>query len=242
MMMKIPDLQKSYRLRYAFRLCVLAFALAMYFAYPQSFDVLEGVGFFHEFSWLHLLWLIWVADMILQLIPVKGFLPLGSLKQFGRFYKPVREPVDTDRLDTILKKTWVEPLKVLGLWVIPVAGLGFLYRTNVLKESDLLLISVVFYVLDMTFVLFWCPFRAWILKTRCCTTCRIFNWDHVMMFSPLLFIRGFYPISLFGLAAVVFIVWEVCFILHPERFYEETNAALSCHNCTDRLCGDKSRK
>jgi hypothetical protein len=63
-----------------------------------------------------------------------------------------------------------------------------------------------------------------------------------MMFSPLLFIRGFYPISLFGLAAVVFIVWEIRFILHPERFYEETNAALNCHNCTDRLCGDKSRK
>jgi hypothetical protein len=172
-MMKIPDLQKSYRLRYAFRLCVLGFTFFMYFAYPQSFNVLEGFSFFHKFSWLHLLWLVWVADMILQLIPVKGFLALGSLKQFRTFYKPAGKPGDGRELKRVFRKTGIGALKVLVIWAIIVAGIGLLRHVDILKENELLLVSGVFYVLDLTFVLFWCPFQTWILKTRCCTTCRI---------------------------------------------------------------------
>jgi hypothetical protein len=61
-----------------------------------------------------------------------------------------------------------------------------------------------------------------------------------MMFSPLLFIPGIFSLSLFAVAVAVFVVWEVCFIVHPERFYEDTNVALQCHNCTDKLCGGRN--
>ncbi|MBQ8537093.1 MAG: hypothetical protein IJ461_06810, partial [Clostridia bacterium] len=66
------------------------------------------------------------------------------------------------------------------------------------------------------------------MKNRCCTTCRIFNWDHLMMFSPLVFIHSFYAQSLFLLALAVFFVWEGCILLYPERFWEQTNEALRC--------------
>ena len=83
----------------------------------------------------------------------------------------------------------------------------------------------------------WCPFRTFLMKNRCCTTCRIFNWDHMMMFVPFLFVPGFYGWTLAGLAAVVTVVWGVFWRRHPERFWEGSNQALRCANCTDRLCG-----
>lgn len=106
-----------------------------------------------------------------------------------------------------------------------------------LGKAELFLLCVCFYVCDLICVLFFCPFRIFFLKNRCCATCRIFNWDHLMMFSPFVFAAGFFTLSLFFLALLVFVVWEAAFHLHPERFWEQTNAALGCAACTDRLCG-----
>ena len=237
---KFTQLRKLYKTRYIFRLLVLAFVIVMYFAYPQSFSLLNGLNFFHEFSWLHLLWLGWVISMVSQLIPAKGYLPLGSVKQFKEFYQPMKKLLDRKELIAFVKKGGLDSLKVILIWITLITGIGILWTVKWITHKELFLISVVFYVLDLTFVLFWCPFRVLILKNRCCTTCRIFNWDHMMMFSPLLFTLGFYAISLFALAIAVFLVWEICFFLHPERFFEETNAALKCHNCTDNLCGNKN--
>ncbi len=238
----ITPLRKLYKTRYVFRLCVLGFTFFMYFSYPQSFQILTGFNFFKKISWLHLLWLVWVIDMIIQLIPSKRYLPLGSLKQFNEFYKPIRKLLDKNELIKFIKKSWIESLKISFVWILIIAVVGILRFFSIIGMKELLLISVVFYVLDMTFVLFWCPFRVWILKNRCCTTCRIFNWDHMMMFSPLLFIPGFYSISLFSFSIAVLLVWEICFYNHPERFCEDTNEALKCNNCKDKLCGSKNCK
>lgn len=236
MRMKISQLRKLYEARLIFRLCVLFLTIVLYFACPQSFDVLIGFNFFHKFSWLHLLWLIWIIEMIVQLTPARGYLALGSLKQYKIFYKPVKELIAKKELVPFFKKNQLDSLKVFGAWTLLVVGIGILWAAKILKEKELLLISALFYVCDLICVLFWCPFRVWILKNRCCTTCRIFNWDHLMMFSPLLFVPGVYSGSLLVIAVVVFLVWEASFILHPERFWEDTNAALLCCNCTDKLC------
>ena len=105
----------------------------------------------------------------------------------------------------------------------------------------LFMIAVFFYVCDLICVLIWCPFRL-IMKNKCCTTCRIFNWDHLMMFSPLIFIGGFYAWSLFGLSLIAFAVWELCVLIYPERFWEMTNVALKCSECTDKLCTQYCQK
>jgi len=54
--------------------------------------------------------------------------------------------------------------------------------------------------------------------------------------SPFLFLPGFYTTSLLLGSVAVVAAWEVCIILHPERFWEYSNAALQCANCTDKLC------
>jgi hypothetical protein len=205
--------------------------------WPQSFSVLEGLDFLRRFSWLHLLWAVWLAEIVAHLIPLHGYLALGSLKHLKTTYLPSPSASDRERVRQFLRRSSLDSLKVLVAWMAVLAVIGALRAIGILGEKELLLVTVVFYVLDLTFVLFWCPLRACILKNRCCTTCPIFNWDQLMVFSPLLFISGLYSLSLLGLALVVFLVWEVCFVLHPERFSERTNAALRCHNCRDKLCG-----
>ena len=237
MRVSFPRLRRLYYLRYVLRLCVLAFALVMYFAYPRSFGLLTGLDFFRGFSWLHVVWIIWAVDTVRKLIPQKGFMPLGSLKHFKSFYKPSRVRKGGEQLGRFLSKSGLDSLKVFILWMSLLVVVGVLWYVGFLEAKELLLCSVVLYVLDLTCILFWCPFRKLILKNRCCQTCRIFNWDHLMMFSPLLFVPGFFSISLISLAFIVFLVWEISFVLHPERFSEETNAALRCNNCTDLLCG-----
>ena len=113
--------------------------------------------------------------------------------------------------------------------------------TGVLGRNEIFLVAVLFYVCDLICVLIWCPFRL-IMRNRCCTTCRIFNWDHLMMFSPFVLTPGLYTTSLLIIAFAVWVVWEVCVMLYPERFWERTNAALKCVNCTDKLCTQYCRK
>ena len=74
------------------------------------------------------------------------------------------------------------------------------------------------------------------MKNRCCTVCRIYNWDFAMMFTPLVFIPNVYTWSLLGMSLLLLLRWEITLRRHPERFSDRTNACLSCQNCTEKLC------
>ena len=130
---------------------------------------------------------------------------------------------------------------VFILWCALITAIGLLYRFDIINKMWLFMISVSFYVCDLICVLIWCPFRL-MMKTRCCTTCRIFNWDHLMMFSPLIFMGGFFAISLFVVAFIAWLVWELCVAIYPERFWDESNQALKCSECTDKLCTQYCQK
>ena len=119
--------------------------------------------------------------------------------------------------------------------------IGILYYNDVINQIGLFIISVFFYVCDLICVLVWCPFRL-IMKNKCCTTCRIFNWDHLMMFSPLIFCGGFFAISLVIIAFLAWLIWELSILRYPERFAEMTNIALRCSKCTDKLCTQYCKK
>ena len=230
-------MRKSYILRFVGRALVLLAAVALYVLHPQSFSILEGMNFFRKFSILHLLWGLWVLDMALQMIPSRRFIALGSQKQFGRYFQSAPRSPDKEALQGFIKSSNRSAAVILALWVALVLVLGGLHLLGILDRGILVLISAVFYVCDLICVLFWCPFRVLFMKNRCCTTCRIFNWDHLMMFVHLLFVPSFFTLSL-GIASVlIFLVWEVKFHRHPEWFWDRSNRALRCISCTDRLCG-----
>lgn len=226
---------KVYRFRLAVRCIIFAACIILYAQRPEALDILQGDHFFKSFSALHLLWAVWMAGMAGQLIPVKQPVALGSQKLFKIRFAKAEEGFEAHRLKEYMAGAHRGALKVFVLWALLIALIGVLRSSGILGDAELFLISVFFYVCDLICVVIWCPFRL-MMKTRCCTTCRIFNWDHLMMFSPMAFVKGFYARSLFVMSAVVWIVWEAGVFLHPERFWEGSNASLRCVNCTDKLC------
>ncbi len=199
---------------------------------------MEGMRFFDRFSLLHILWIVWMSNMILQMIPLKNFIALGSQKLFKRYYrsKDADKSVSKAEKHNFIRKSNKGAAAVMVIWMTITAAIGFLFKNDLINRAEVLLISVFFYICDLICVVIWCPFRAIFMKNKCCSTCRIFNWDHFMMFSPLVWIGGFYAYTLFIMAFIVFAVWEIQFYRYPERFWEKTNRALTCVCCTDRLC------
>ena len=237
----MSKMRKRYIFRLVCRCMVLVLCFVLYGLRREEFDVLEGWRFFKEFSLLHLLWLVWAADTLLQIVPIKNKLPLGSMKLFTSRFRPNGDGINRESLRAYIITATKAAYKVFVIWCIGLAIIGTLYYGGILNRAGLFLISALFYVCDLICVLIWCPFRL-LMRTRCCTTCRIFNWDHLMMFSPMIFMGGFYAVSLICLAFLAWLIWEVCIMMYPERFWEKTNTALKCAQCTDKLCTQYCQK
>ena len=237
----MSKIRRNYFIRFIGRIIIFIISILLYFFHPSSFDILNGWNFFKSFSLFHILWIIWFIDVLAQIIPIKNKLSIGSLKLFAKHFKPSNLPVNIEKLKKYIINTTKSAYKVFILWSLLTITIGILYSTNIINKNIILLISIFFYVCDLICVLIWCPFRL-IMKNKCCTTCRIFNWDHLMMFSPLIFIGGFYGISLVIIAIIAWLMWEICVLLYPERFSEISNVSLQCSECTDKLCTQYCKK
>ena len=230
-----------YFLRLIGRIAVFIIAILIYIFDENMFDVADGFAFFYEFSLLHLLWLIWICDMVLQLIPVKSHISIGSQKVFESLFKPIKEKINYKNLKQYIKDTTQSAYKVMLIWIVLTVFISILYMGGIIDTGMMILISTCFYVCDLICVLSWCPFRL-IMHNKCCTTCRIFNWDHLMMFLPIVALNSFFSWSLVLFAFAVWLVWELCVLTYPERFWENSNMALRCSECTDKLCTQYCRK
>ena len=90
----MSKIRKAYVVRLVIRCVIFVLCLLMYILRPDMLDILKLGNFFRELSPLHLLWAIWVVDMIYQLVPVKNNIPLGSQKLFRQRFKPIREKIN----------------------------------------------------------------------------------------------------------------------------------------------------
>ena len=190
-------------------------------------------GFERNSVLLSAIWIIFVIEMVLRFFP-SSIESMGCQKQFSKNYKP------TGREEVRLQ-SWKRTAIVLASWVALNAVFGALYLTGVFDSGMMLLIALAYSVCDMICILFFCPFQTWMMKNRCCVTCRIYNWDFAMMFTPLIFVRNLYAQTLVLISLVLLLNWEVLLRLHPERFSENTNACLSCAQCKEKLCHHKKQ-
>lgn len=239
--MKMSKTRKIYFARLVGRCIIFILCIWAWLVKPDIYFVLNGMNFFKILSPLHLLWAIWVMDMFLQIVPIKNKVPVGSQKLFANHFRPIRDKINHEALRSYIVATTKAAYKVFILWCLLIVGIGLLYYWGIIDKIALFMISVLFYVCDLICVLIWCPFRL-IMKNRCCTTCRIFNWDHLMMFSPLIFTNGFFTSSLLIMSVIAWLVWELCVMMYPERFWDHSNAALQCAECTDKLCTQYCQK
>ncbi len=197
---------------------------------------IEGEQVFLKFSdkrflVMGIIWVVFVVEMIFRFFP-SNLESRGCQKQFKKNYIPIasKTPVVQPRKITLL---------VAGVWIALNAVIGALYCFKIFDAGIMFLISLAFSVCDIICILFFCPFQTWFMKNRCCGSCRIYNWDYAMMFTPLAFVKSYFTWSLLGIATVLLITWEIFACRHPERFSEATNGYLSCANCKEKLCHHK---
>lgn len=178
---------------------------------------------------LSVIWVIYMVEMILRFFPSKRESP-GCQKVFRSSFRPAAKIVAKPTFN------WRGTLTVVVAWLALNGTIGALFMRSIIDKGILLIISLCYSVCDMICILWFCPFQTWMMGNRCCTTCRIYNWDFAMMFTPLSFIKSPFTWSLVAMALALFIHWEVTFRRHPERFSNKTNLSLRCVNCTEKLC------
>ena len=188
-------------------------------------------GFENDPILCSVIWLFFAADMLLRFFPNQLESP-GCQKQFAKNYIPIPD-------STPVNQKGVVTFAVFSAWIALNAIFGALYYAGIFDKGILLLIALAYSVCDIICILFFCPFQTWIMKNRCCTTCRIYNWDYAMMFTPLVFIPNLYTWSLLTLAVGLLIQWEYKRRRFPERFSPCSNQGLACANCSEKLCRHK---
>lgn len=163
-------------------------------------------------------------DILKKFFP-SGRLSLGAQKLFAGRYRAAD----------------CSALLVAAVWIGFNLIFFVLYRQGIIGVPELMLLTLFYFLFDMVCVLYFCPFRL-MMHTRCCTTCRIFNWDSMMMCTSLLFIGGIYGWSLAAFAMAVLIHWETLYSRFPERFFECSNESLRCGNCEGNLCRGRLKR
>ena len=189
-------------------------------------------GFENSHTLLGFIWTAFMVGMVLRFFPSK-LESMGCQKQFAKNY------VETGSMEkcNTAKTTFV----VAAVWILLNSIFGALYLFGIIGRDIMLLIALFYSVCDIICILFFCPFQTWFMKNKCCGSCRIYNWDYAMMFTPLVFVKNIYSWTLLGTALLLLVRWELTVHKHPERFMEKTNQSLSCAMCNEKLCHHKKQ-
>lgn len=217
--------------------CLLARTTAFLFlvgyalAAPEAFlkDLTAGPL---QLTPLTAVWGLLMLSMILRFFPSK-WESLGCQKEFpGRFRPTGAAPSQEELRNTDRGALWV-----LLSWVALNALFYLGYWRGVLGNRFMVCLAGFYGVCDIICILFFCPFQAWMMHNRCCTTCRIFNWDYMMICTPLLVIlKSPLILSACVLAAVLVLRWELTYRSRARYFFESSNRALRCAECQEHLC------
>lgn len=218
----------------AFTLCHFKFLIRL-LLFTGAVGVYVATGDLLGCKWyMAIIWVLLATDAILKLFPLK-YESMGSQKQFKRNFAPVKDGIKAKAA------SGKRVLLVALLWISLNALIAHFYFKSLIDASIMIIISLFYSVCDMICILFYCPFQQ-ILGNKCCNACRIYNWDYIMMFTPLIFIGNAFATGLFVLGVVLFLRWEYVIFKHPERFCEESNANLKCANCKEVRCSRKGMK
>jgi len=188
---------------------------------------------------LHVLWAFFMGIMLLHLFPIPS-LSMALRKNKEETYVEVKGYSELELFKFVQDQN-IKAWKIMLIWLSGNAVVGVLYLFGILDVADLLMLTVFYFLSDYICILFFCPFQTGIMKNKCCVNCRIYDWGHFMMFTPMLFIQNFFSWSLFFTSLVVLIHWEIIYAKHPYRFWSGSNKTLQCQNCKDKTCQVKNR-
>ena len=233
------DMLVRYLIKFFIRICIFVFVLVFYITNKELMYNLFTKPYAYGISAIHILWFIFMVMMIRHIFPTE-LLSMAVKKSKKEDYREKKDYSELELLRFVQRensKAWV----VMLIWLSFNAVFGALYLLKVVDSADLLMLSVFYFLCDYICILLFCPFQSFIMKNRCCVNCRIYDWGHFMMFTPMLFIKNFFSWSLFFTSLVVLIRWEMTYSKYPERFWYGANQNLQCENCKDKTCQIKNR-
>ncbi len=235
---------KRYLIKFVFRLAVFVFVLFTYITHKEvliAFITREysiGVDDY-SVTILHVIWAVFMLTMISHLFPTRKF-TMALMKNKKKNFVEVENYSQTELFEFVQDQN-IKAWKVMLIWLSFNAIWGVLYLFGVIDSADLLMLTVFYYLCDYICILFFCPFQRFIMKNSCCVNCRIYDWGHFMMFTPMLFIKNFFSWSLFFTSLVVLIHWELVYAKYPYRFWKGSNKTIQCKHCKDKTCQIKGR-
>ena len=173
---------------------------------------------------LLLIWVKLVTGMLFRLIPNKR-IPFGARKHFDY----------TFGITPAKKQIHKGVYSIAIAWIIFNSALFYgMHLLDILAFEYAVIVVLLYSVFDVAFILFFCPFQKIFMGNRCCAECRIYNWDYIMMCTPLLLFPSVYSLSLIAVALAVLLRWE--FAMRKKK-----DLSVSCASCEDRLCAIKRR-
>lgn len=228
-----------YLFRFTFRIIVFLAVLFFYISDKNHFwDVMTKPVFF-GISPIIALWFLFMLIMIQHLFP-NELRSMALRKENEKYYNENHDYSELE-LYKFVQTQNIRAWQVMLIWLSFNALFGILYLFHVLDATDLIMLTVFFFLCDYICILVFCPFQTYIMKNKCCVNCRIYDWGHFMMFTPMLFIPNFFSWSLFFTSLIVLISWEIRYSKHPERFWSGANKTLKCSNCQDKTCQIKRK-
>ncbi len=238
-MIQLTHMMRRYLMRLFFRLMVFLTVFFFYITDKAHIWSILTTTFLPGISPLRVLWLIFMVIMVQHLFPDETR-SMALRKQERQYFQQEKEYSQLE-LHRFVQRQNIRAWRVMLIWLSANAVFGTLYLFHILDAADLMMLTVFFFLCDYICILFFCPFQSFVMKNRCCINCRIYDWGHFMMFTPMLFIPNFFSWSLFFTSVVVLIHWEIRYAKYPERFWYGSNKVLQCANCQDKTCQIKRR-
>ena len=121
------NFRKKYIRRLILRIIIFVIMICLYIYYPNTYEVSKGINFIKMFSPLHIIWLLWMIDMILQLCIVPKYWPLGSQKFFAHRYLPSLKRIDIKTIKEHIHKMNKDSIAIAITWLFVIALIGVLY-------------------------------------------------------------------------------------------------------------------
>lgn len=232
-------MMKRYLFNLCFRVLVFVSVFAVYLTDKGRLEDFMTKPVTMGITPLHVLWMILMLTMLLHIFPTERLTMALRKADEGQFVQ--MEDYSELEMYRFVQDQNIKAWKVMLCWLCANGAVGMLYLFHLLDNVDLLMLTIFYYLCDYICILFYCPFQHLLMRNRCCVNCRIYDWGHFMMFTPMLFIRDFFSWSLFFMSCIVLIRWEIIYARHPERFWHGSNQTLQCENCRDKTCQIKKK-
>jgi len=220
-----------------FRSLLLAAAVFLYFADREMLDFTAAFRGGFKGGFLLVVWVFLAVSMVFRIFPNRR-IAMGARKHFSCSYDASPSATDGVVFTPAMRKSLNKGAFLSGLaWVLLNAAVYLaLSALDMLSPAALVVLLLAYSVCDMVCILFFCPFRVFFMRNRCCVVCRIYNWDCFMICTPMVIFPSVFSLSLLLISVAVLLRWEIALRRNPEFFVEECNENLSCEKCRDKPC------